>query len=329
MSRSERDRIRSVASPNNQSMEQSSEDEGLVRFVGSVRDDFGYGSRRPETIAEYTGGRIRKVRNAMDGQSSLSWDLKTLSPFGALVTSSESNTQLDSISKEEILNLVETHRVVVFRGFAPLEGSRLPEYCRTLGTPLEWDFGVVNQLQSSPDARNYLYTNREVPFHWDGAFAGLVPYYIFFHCDVAPSPGAGGETLFTDTTLMLDDADAGTKAKWSSTNITYTTEKIVHYGGQFTSPMICRTESRNEEVLRFAEPVTDLNPVELTIDGIDEAERSDFLDDMHRRLNDERFCYRHEWQSGDIVIADNLVLLHGRAAFSADSERLIRRVNIL
>jgi len=265
----------------------------------------------------------------MQVHTSPSWSSKILSPFGVLITSNETDTPISALPTRDVLNFVETHRVAIFRGFEPLEGSDLPDYCRTLGKLLEWDFGVVNHLQRSADARNYLYTNREVPFHWDGAFAGIIPYYIFFHCDVAPAPDAGGQTLFTDTTLILGEADAETKSKWSRINITYSTEKIVHYGGEFTSPMICRTESQNEPVLRFAEPVTDLNPVELQFDGIDESERESFIADMHRRLNDPSFCYRHEWQSGDIVIADNLVLLHGRTAFSADSERLIRRVNIL
>jgi alpha-ketoglutarate-dependent taurine dioxygenase len=265
----------------------------------------------------------------MPALSSPSWNLEELAPFGALITAATPESSITTIPQQKIVDLVDQHRVVVFRAFASLDGSALPDYCRTLGTLLEWDFGVVNRLKSSPDAQNYLYTNREVPFHWDGAFAGRIPHYIFFECDAAPDPGAGGETLFTDTSLILDDADAETKTKWRNIDITYSTEKIVHYGGRFTSPLIVRRESRNDEVLRFAEPVTDLNPVALSIDGLDGIDRETFLSDMHRRLNDNRFCYRHSWQSDDIVIADNLILLHGRAAFSADTDRLIRRVNIL
>lgn len=96
----------------------------------------------------------------------------------------------------------------------------------------------------------------------------------------------------------------------------------MHYGGRFTSPLIV------DNVIRFAEPVNDLNPVHLDIEGIPGGERSSFLNDMHARLRDERVCYRHQWQDGDILIADNLTLLHGRNAFAANTERLIRRVNV-
>jgi alpha-ketoglutarate-dependent taurine dioxygenase len=50
---------------------------------------------------------------------------------------------------------------------------------------------------------------------------------------------------------------------------------------------------------------------------------------MHRRLNDESVCYRHQWLEGDVVIADNHVLLHGRRAFDKNAARRIRRINIL
>lgn len=256
------------------------------------------------------------------------WNIEQLSPFGVVVTAVHAGSDLHSCPTEKIVRLIDDCHVVVFRRFARLEGDALPEFCERLGTLAEFDFGYVNELQSAPDAKNYLYTNRSVPFHWDGAFVGRVPHYIFFHCDLAPLPDAGGETFFTDTTLMLKHADAATRQKWDQIEITYSTDKIVHYGGEFSARMISELED-GREVIRFAEPVTDLNPVELKIDGLDNADRDSFLADMNRRLHDDRVCYRHRWNDGDIVIADNFTLLHGRSAFHADSPRSIRRVNIL
>jgi len=69
--------------------------------------------------------------------------------------------------------------------------------------------------------------------------------------------------------------------------------------------------------------------VRLEIQGIPAADQADFLADMHERLHADANCYRHEWQAGDVVIADNHALLHGRTAFAQNAERSIRRVNIL
>ena len=52
------------------------------------------------------------------------------------------------------------------------------------------------------------------------------------------------------------------------------------------------------------------------------------LQDLHQRLYDPRYFYAHQWQGGDVVIADNLGLLHGREGFTARSARHIQRVHI-
>ena len=188
---------------------------------------------------------------------------------------------------------------------------------------------MVNELRVDPQTRNYLYTNREVPFHWDGAFLPRSPHYIFFHCDVAPDRHTGGETLFCDTVRLLGQAPVELQELWSHIVITYTTEKIVHYGGTFSSPLLVLHPTTGVRVLRYAEPVYDLNPVQLNIQGISEEQQHRFIEDMHRRLNDPRCCYAYSWESGDVVIADNHALLHGRRAFADQMPRHIRRVNIL
>ena len=224
---------------------------------------------------------------------------------------------------------IDDHRFVVLKGFAPLNGAALPDFCRSLGELLEWEFGAVNDLRVDPETKNYLYTNRAVPFHWDGAFLPRSPHYIFFHCDAAPDAQAGGETLFCDTIRLLDHAPSELQELWEQVVITYTTEKIVHYGGTFSSPLLTAHPTLAVRVLRYAEPVDDLNPVQLTIEGVDKDQPARFIEDMHRRLNDDRCCYALRWDSGDVVIADNFALLHGRRAFANETVRHIRRVNIL
>jgi alpha-ketoglutarate-dependent taurine dioxygenase len=216
---------------------------------------------------------------------------------------------------------------MILRGFASLPGDEFPDFCRQIGELQEWDFGVVNNLRVDSQAQNYLYTNREVPFHWDGAFAGRVPHYIIFHCDAASADG-GGETLFCDTRRLLAAARTDLVESWRQIDITYTTEKIVHYGGSFNSRLITQHPTNHQEVLRFAEPVSDLNPVRLEVHGLSDLSEADFLADMHERLHRDAFCYRHAWWTNDLVIADNYVLLHGRREFSPAVRRQIRRVNV-
>lgn len=238
-------------------------------------------------------------------------------------------TVLSKIPTSHLKQWIDEHRLVVCKGFAPLDGAALPDFCRSLGELLEWEFGAVNDLRVDPETKNYLYTNRAVPFHWDGAFLPRSPHYIFFHCDAAPDALSGGETLFCDTVRLLKQTPGNVQELWEQVVITYTTEKIVHYGGTFSSPLLTSHPTLGFRVLRYAEPVDDLNPVQLTIEGINKDQQPAFIEDMHQRLNNEDCCYAYRWESGDVVIADNFALLHGRRAFADQTTRHIRRVNIL
>jgi alpha-ketoglutarate-dependent taurine dioxygenase len=254
---------------------------------------------------------------------------RPLTPFGVEIRAATPGAALASVPIPQLRAEVAGHGLAVLRGFAAPSDDEMLAFCRRLGDVLEWEFGAVNELQTRPDARNYLYTNRAVPFHWDGAFVGRVPHYIFFHCQAAPPPGSGGETTFCDTERLLERVTPDERARWERVRITYSTEKVVHYGGTFTAALVGRHPMSGEAVLRFAEPVEDLNPVRLSIEGVHEEEQPRFLARMHELLNDPAVCYAHEWRDGDVVLADNHALLHGRRAFRASAPRHLRRVNIL
>lgn len=251
-----------------------------------------------------------------------------LQPTGILVQASESSSLLDT-NIDLLRTWIDQYRVVVLRGLRSPDDQQMRQFCEHLGTILEWEFGAVNELMVRQDSRSYLYTNREVPFHWDGAFVGKIPHYIFFHCQVAPGQGSGGETTFCDTIKLLQSLTAEELSQWSEISVTYRTEKIVHYGGEFTSPLITPHPVLRDKVLRFAEPVMDLNPVNLEVHGLSPKKAADLVSRMHQLLNAPEFCYAHQWQTNDIVIADNHALLHGRRPFTSATQRHLRRINVL
>ena len=128
---------------------------------------------------------------------------------------------------------------------------------------------------------------------------------------------------------MLQTLNPQEISQWSKISVTYRTEKIVHYGGEFSSPLIMPHPFLNQSVLRFAEPVTDLNPVTLEFQGVSPDKAADLISRMHQLLNAPEFCYAHSWQTNDIVIADNHALLHGRRPFTSSTQRHLRRINVL
>lgn len=250
-----------------------------------------------------------------------------LKPFG--IEWQAEQRSLNSIAPRVIEDWLGQSPVIVLRNIAPPRTDEMITFCQKLGTIMEWEFGAINELRIKADTKNYLYTNREVPFHWDGAFVGRIPRLIFFHCVEAGVRGAGGETMFCDTTRLLAQASAQTIEQWNHVEITYSTEKVVHYGGKFTSPLIAQHPVSGQSILRFAEPVDDLNPVHLSIEGIAPSNQSEFLSSMASSLRGSSCCYFHEWQTNDIVLADNHMTLHARRAFNFSGNRHLRRINIL
>jgi alpha-ketoglutarate-dependent taurine dioxygenase len=251
-----------------------------------------------------------------------------LRPFGLEIRASAA-VQVESIGAPQLKDWITAHRFVLLRGFAPLSTHALKSLARTMGEPLEWEFGAINELVAKTDAKNYIYTTAAVPFHWDGAFVGKIPHYILFSCEVAPAAGSGGETIFCDGTRTLRAARPDQRALWNATSVTYSCERVVHYGGRFTSPMVVRHPESGEDTLRFAEPVHDLNPVTLEIPSLSTTQRDALIAEMAGLLRDPQNCAEHAWRAGDVLIADNHALLHGRKAFVDATRRHIRRVNIL
>lgn len=255
-------------------------------------------------------------------------DVAELHPFGAIASARDPGTPLAALADTDLLALLRRHRLVALRGFAPPAGDALPSFARRLGELQAWSFGEVNELRAAADAANYLYTTAAVPFHWDGAFAGRVPSWIVFHCALAPAADAGGETLFSDAVGIV--ADAGdARTVWDAVRITYRTERVAHYGGAFTAPLIGRHPRTGEAALRYAEPVHDRNPVSLEITGMDPASHAALIADLAGRLRDPRRCLAWSWRRDDVLVADNHALLHGRNAYRDAAARHLRRVNVL
>ncbi len=251
-----------------------------------------------------------------------------LTPFGLVVELRE-GTAWDDLDVAQVKAWVATHRVLVLRGLAALPPEALAAASRRLGPLQPWPFGSVHELKRDPKPDNYLYTEHEVPLHWDGAFAGLAPHYLVFRCVEAPPPGAGGETVFVDTIGVLGRADEARRARWSRARVRYTTEKKAHYGGTFVASVLAHHPTLGVPVIRYAEPVDDLNPVSVEPLDLSAVAGAALMEELREALYDPAVLLALPWSNGDVVLADNHALLHGRRAFLADAPRHLLRVNVL
>ena len=268
-------------------------------------------------------------------QARLPGQLQPLSPFGLVVQATPgSDDSIESIAAESLQPVLLEHRLVLFRGFRPIDDiDHFSGVCTQWGRLLEWDFGTVFEVVEQPDPENYLFTSGSVPYHWDGAFADEVPWLQMFHCREAPGEDVGGETLFCNTTALWDSLSPETRLQWESVEIEYSTDKVAHYGGRIRARLVDRHPRTEEPVIRFAEPANattvQLNTPELEVKGIPAGSVPGFLNELTRLIYDPRFVYSHCWQPGDFLIADNHVLLHARTKYRQSQPRRLWRVHVL
>ena len=257
-----------------------------------------------------------------------------MKPFGMLLKPIAKGTSVKSLPVEQLRQLFSQHYLLLLRGFDTFSSADdFSEYCEAWGEVSEWPFGTVLELIEHEKPQDHIFDNSYVPLHWDGMYRPQIPEYQLFHCVKAPLAGQGGRTTFTNTISALKNASAETKELWSNVTGTYERE-MEFYNSKTVSPIITKHPSKEVDVIRYNEPPSKakgffLNPPNLQFSGVDGEALHTFHRSLQRALYAPENFYAHEWQSGDVVIADNFSLLHGRERFAAKSPRHLRRVHVL
>jgi alpha-ketoglutarate-dependent taurine dioxygenase len=255
-------------------------------------------------------------------------------PFGLTITPAFSGQSLSRLSIDELRELARQHHLVILRDFSHdlHTPTALVHYARQWGEIQSGSYGDILEVREHRDAQDHVFDHHDMHLHWDGVFVPTVPEFQLFHCLQAPRPEAGGQTTFVNTRALIRQVSAQRLAQWQAIEVTYRIDKVAHYGGEVRSPLLVHDPRDHEWVLRYCEPpVTNrqvLNRHSLEYHGIEASEISEFALDLHRRLCDPQFVYAHAWQPGDLLIADNFSLLHGRRAFTSQCTRHLQRVHL-
>ena len=236
-------------------------------------------------------------------------------------------TRINSLCPDTIYASIKAHGLIQLTHTFQ-DRDAFVAFAQSLGELYKWSFGVVNELQLTHQTPNYLYSEEAVPFHWDGAFAQS-PHLLLFHCVEADQNKEGGETLFVNSSALYHSFSDSEKQILDLMTFRYATEKLSHYGGSIEQNVIDVHPYTGLHVLRFAEAVhSSKNPVYRTLKNANKKQIV-MTKELESRLYSPEFCYAHRWCSGDILIADNHSLLHGRNALKGNITRHIRRIQVI
>lgn len=253
-----------------------------------------------------------------------------LKPFGVLIEPKKVNMKVDDIDLTILRDLFDEKQLLVLRGFKTFDqDEEFPIYCERWGEVCVWPFGKVLELVEQDQPEDHIFGNSYVPLHWDGMYRPQVPEFQIFHCMKAPNISDGGRTVFTNTINVLERSSDEVKELWANVIGVYE-RKMEFYNSRTISPLIVKHPYKDYSVIRYNEPYHKekgqlINPPQVRFQG----ECDDCLSTLEKALYDPQHLYAHKWHSGDIVIADNFSLLHGREKFTSKSPRHIRRVQVM
>lgn len=269
-----------------------------------------------------------------------------LYPCGVLIRPSENAKTLtiEDVDAQKVRELAQHNSPVILRGFARAKDrDAFLAKSYELGIPTPWKFGLILEVKdrgNEGQGLNNVLSQEWMPFHFDGMFKTekhirgdgstyLVPNPPRFQIFVAvtPSPRNTGYTLFASSRLVLSNLPKHhslkhlESLKWSVKTTSF--DQSVIDG----MPLITQHPSTAQPCLRYHErwpqERTRFDPTEVEIENGDQS----VCDTLEELLHDRRVCYWHSWQEGDLVVNDNISMLHTRSSFEAGIDRELWRIH--
>ncbi|GKU06000.1 unnamed protein product [Fusarium langsethiae] len=254
---------------------------------------------------------------------------------------------LDDIDTKKVRALSEINSPVVLKGFVKKPNrDRFIDLSHRFGTPLPWKFGLLLEVKDrGQDGRglNNVLSAEPMPFHYDGLFkvvkqtdedgteksVSTPPQFQLFQ-GATSSPKDTGFTLFSSSTLFFKHLPTWlkkdiSKLTWSVSTSAF--DNTVLRG----LPLAIAHPTTGKPCLRYHEPwpqsKTVFDASEVTIDGFEKSESASICDTIDSVLYDRRVALYYAWDKGDILVSDNILMMHTRSDFTAGVDRELWRIH--
>jgi alpha-ketoglutarate-dependent taurine dioxygenase len=272
-----------------------------------------------------------------------------LYPTGTIIRPSSSYAgaapSIQALPMHKVRIMAQRFSPVVLRGFRETTNE---EYFlakgNELGEILTWTFGQILKVKDSGEVdrnANNVTSNEAMPMHFDGIFkfvdtvdpvTGEVkkvltpPRYQYFTC-LSTAPKGDGYTLFANSRLFFQNLPAPftlerlRKATWSMVNDGFWSAK------QTELPLVVRHKETGAACLRWHQPWTETKFSKYFIEIENDEAAEELVNVINKLVYDYRVCLRFGWEQGDLLINDNVAMLHTRTAFSGACEREMWRIH--
>jgi alpha-ketoglutarate-dependent taurine dioxygenase len=180
---------------------------------------------------------------------------------------------------------------------------------------------------------DYIVSNEH--WHMDGTTYSVPPKATSLKCEQAPR--SGGDTEFADLFAAYEDLPVGMKETINGLRVVHSAEaanrKFFHDPSSEDLERWRKDGPPREQPLVWTQAdgrsSMIIGSTASHIVGESESDGLALLDELLAWATQPKYCYRHQWTQGDMVIWNNPGLLHRAHRYARDSGRLMHRTTIL
>ncbi|OAA69645.1 Pyoverdine biosynthesis [Cordyceps fumosorosea ARSEF 2679] len=277
-------------------------------------------------------------------------DCAPIYPSGWMITAKKGKKALSmrDVDAKKVRALAEHNSPVIIRGFAQtIDRDLYVEKAHQFGTPLPWKFGLILEVKdqgANTAGLNNVLSAEWMPFHYDGLFKTVkqtndkgeevlvsTPPKFQFFIGASASPKDTGFTLFSSSTQFFKylpswvDVEELKKKTWSVQTSSFDATAMTGI------PLVSSHPTTGRPCLRYHEPwpetKTKFDATNVVIEGMSAEESAKLCEAIDETLHDRRVAYYHAWEKGDVVVSDNILMMHTRSDFKSGCDRELWRIH--
>jgi len=267
--------------------------------------------------------------------------------FAAKIDGADLTKPVDDSTWAEIRAAFEEHSVLLFRG-QPLDDEKQIAFSQRFGSlevtrSMNPAAGTPFARQSNldiktgdvipPEDRRMVYQLANMLWHSDSSFKPVPSLCSLLSARIVPPEG--GATEFASTRCAYPALPDGLKQRvkdavavhdfsWSRDQVRpgFFTEKERAEYPPVRHPLVRRNPVNGREALFLGAHASH-------IVGLSVEDGRALLKELLEHVTQPQFCYRHEWQEGDLIIWDNRCVLHRATPFDTTRhKRLMQRTTV-
>jgi len=262
-------------------------------------------------------------------------------PLGAVVRGMKFSGETSPGTVADVEQAIGQYQVLVFRGHQPPTDAQFAEFTghfgvRNVKTSRQMDFTregfpeivlISNVIENGKP----IGTTGDKSLHWHADLAHRHQNVRFGFLDAVEVPKVGGTTMFANGYAALESLSPAERERLAGLEIYH-----IGPGAEYPKPGEAPAPGEPEPMKRpvvVTNPATGRRALFLSqLSGgspyraVDQS-RGDEVAALTAHLTSPRFVYEHHWQVGDLVMWDQIGLVHARNALPPE-RRILRQVTV-